>query len=158
MWRVRLPTGRPTDMLNLTRAKDYACARHCGCSTSRCCRERTARDALGGRPGHFRVRHAKQMAGLLATSKRAGAAIIPLRHRLCVERLGSAQLHRQAVRLIDADPKGLPRYRTVGDCYANCQSAVLQDDRLTYVEGAALSNGRRWATRGSPWTASTPST
>jgi len=26
MWRVRLPTGRSTDMLNLTRAKDYACA------------------------------------------------------------------------------------------------------------------------------------
>ena len=26
MWRVRLPTGRLTDMLNLSRAKDYACA------------------------------------------------------------------------------------------------------------------------------------
>ena len=26
MWRVRLPTGRITDMLNLARAKDYACA------------------------------------------------------------------------------------------------------------------------------------
>jgi hypothetical protein len=26
MWRVRLPTGRLTDLLNLTRAKDYACA------------------------------------------------------------------------------------------------------------------------------------
>jgi hypothetical protein len=26
MWRVRLPTGRLTDRLNLTRAKDYACA------------------------------------------------------------------------------------------------------------------------------------
>jgi len=35
-------------------------------------------------------------------------------------------------------PKGLPRYRTVGECHANCQKAVLQDKRLTYVEGAAL--------------------
>lgn len=26
MWRVRLPSGRLTDMLNRTRAKDFACA------------------------------------------------------------------------------------------------------------------------------------
>jgi hypothetical protein len=26
MWRVRLPSGRVTDLLNLTRAKDYACS------------------------------------------------------------------------------------------------------------------------------------
>jgi hypothetical protein len=26
MWRVRLPSGRVTDMVNLSRAKDYACA------------------------------------------------------------------------------------------------------------------------------------
>lgn len=142
MWRVRLPTGRPTDMLNLTRAKDYACARHCGCSTSRCCRERTARDALGGRPGHFRVRHAKQMAGLLATSKRAGAAMIPYAIGCASNVLEVLNCIGKRYGLLTPIPKGLPRYRTVGDCYANCQSAVLQDDRLTYVEGAALSNGR----------------
>jgi hypothetical protein len=26
MWRVRLPSGRLTDMVNLTRAKDFACS------------------------------------------------------------------------------------------------------------------------------------
>jgi hypothetical protein len=26
MWRVRLPSGRLTDLLNLTRAKDFACS------------------------------------------------------------------------------------------------------------------------------------
>jgi hypothetical protein len=48
-------------------------------------------------------------------------------------------------------PKGLPRYRTVGECHRNSQCAVLDDDRLTYVEGAALSSlgvwmGHAWVT------------
>lgn len=48
-------------------------------------------------------------------------------------------------------PKGLPRYRTVGDCHRNCQNAVLADNRLTYVEGAAHTSigvwmGHAWVT------------
>ena len=42
-------------------------------------------------------------------------------------------VHRQPI------PKGLPRYRTIGDCHANSARAVFADDRLTYVEGVALS-------------------
>jgi hypothetical protein len=49
-------------------------------------------------------------------------------------------------------PEGLPRYRTIGNCHANAQRAVLNDERLTYVEGVALSRsigtwfGHAWVT------------
>lgn len=49
-------------------------------------------------------------------------------------------------------PKGLPRYRTAGQCYRNAQAAALDDDRLRYVEGVARSHatnmwiGHAWVT------------
>jgi hypothetical protein len=42
-------------------------------------------------------------------------------------------------------PKGLPRYRTIGDCHANSVRAVFADNRLTYVEGVALGRHGLWA-------------
>jgi hypothetical protein len=41
-------------------------------------------------------------------------------------------------------PKGLPRYRTIGDCHANSARAVLEDERLFYVEGAARHQEGWW--------------
>ena len=34
-------------------------------------------------------------------------------------------------------PRGLPRYSRIGSCYENAARAVLEDERLFYVEGAA---------------------
>lgn len=43
-------------------------------------------------------------------------------------------------------PKGLPRYCIPKECFYNCQRAVMDDKRLTYVEGLAR-KGDHWIDR-----------